>query len=879
MTCVRCVFLFVFFLVLGTLDTAAQKQIDRRISYKFESKPLTKILFELSNTYDLNFYFDPNEMPSFLLTGDYDDEQVYRVVQDLLNGTKLKVLPYKQKGIVIIDRDRVNLESIEALIENWENGTHSYSVKSTVKTMSLSLGNPLEAELRDLNLQIRIIDELTKEPLVGAVLTNEDLSIGESTDGEGYLGLSLASGRHELVIDYTGYQKVMLQLELYESASFDIEMSTQIYSFDEVVVRANSLEEKMEGSKAGLEVLSMQELSFLPQVTGDVDLLKSIEILPGVTSTTELSQGFNIRGGSTDQNLIILNDGIIFNPTHIVGFISAFNPDVISEVNLYKGFVDASFGGRLSGVLDIKTNTKSNSDTKWKGKGGLGISMMKLNLEGNPSPSFAVNLAARGSFNDYLLRQIANVELQNSNASFYDLNANANIKLSKKHRLFFNNYLSSDYFEYNDQFGYEWKNHHSGMQLKSDLGSGFYSNISLNYGQYDSENFTLNRPDAFRFSTGLNYYKGIFKLDKKLNKEGYVRIGVEYLNIENEEDRLEPEKNSTILGKKIQRNGAVNWAPFASLSTKMSDKMNVELGLRLSLLEGYSEYTFLEPRVSMSFHPSPQWNFKASYNRMSQFINQFSNTNNVLPSDIWVSSNTNIQPSVMNQYSIGAVHLSKEKTFEWNLDFFYKEFENLYEVDDFAQIILNEELENVLLDAEGISYGIEALVKKKKGKWQGSLAYTYSRAFRRVIDEEVRINNGDFFPASFDIPHQLNVLAVYKWLPVASFNFAYIFRTGSPTTAPTESFIQDGFIVPLYSDRNGERISYYSRLDFSINLDLRKSTKKGFRNSFALGFYNLLGRNNPTNVFFRRSTLGNIVPFQFSVVGAVVPNFSWNFIF
>jgi len=873
---VRAGLLFPIILFFGLNNLVAQKQTDRRISYSFENKSLTKILFELSEAHELKFYFDPSEMPTFPLSGTYKETQVYLIIQNLLNGTRLKVIPYKEEGIIIIDKDKLTKESVAAIVENWNSGTFKYPIKDDVKNVAFSFGDKMDRAQEKLSIQINIFDENSLEPLIGAFLINQDLSVGENSDANGQFLFSLPAGTYEFNIEYTGYQKINLSLDLYDKAKIELPIGIQAFLFDEVEVLANSLEQKMESAKAGVEKLSIEELSNIPQVTGDIDILKSIEILPGVTSTTELSQGFNIRGGSTDQNLILLNDGIIFNPTHIVGFISAFNPDVISEANLYKGFVDASLGGRLSGVLDIKTNTKGAA--KWTGKGGVGISMMKLSTSGKIGDRANVVLAARGSFNDYLLGQIANVELQRSNANFYDLNANINFDLTENHRLFFNNYLSSDFFEYNDQFGFEWKNHHSGLQLKSNWKNGIYSSLSLNFGQYHSENFTLNSPDAFRFSTGLNYYKALFKVDKELKKDGYLRIGIEYLEIENKEDRLVPEENSTIQGSEIQRNGAANLAPFISISSKLSDKLKFEVGLRMSLLKGLP-YASLEPRFSMSYQPERHWSLKASYNRMSQFINQFSNTNNVLPSDIWVLTNEAIRPSLMDQYSIGGVHLNNSKSFEWALDLFYKDFKNLYELDDFAQIILNTELENVLLDAEGKSYGIEAQIKKKKGKWQGSLAYTYSRSFRKVVDDNIVINRGEYFPAAFDIPHQLNILAVYKWLPVVSFNFAYIFRSGPPTTAPNASFIQDGFLVPLYSERNGERIGYYSRLDFSVNLDLRKSKDKGFRSSFTLGFYNLLGRNNPTNVFFRRSKLGNIVPFQFSVVGSVVPNFSWNFVF
>lgn len=858
----------------------AQKQSDRVISLDFKNKTLVKVLYDLSEEYNLKFYFDIEDLPLFLLSGTFEEKQLYSVLHELVNGTKLIILPYNDSGVLVLDKKKVSKEYINQLVEKWDNGLLKYPTKDEPKNLSYTFGDPTTAGSSNVNVNIHIFDEISKDPLVGGALSNDDFTLTSLSDENGTLALEIPVGKHIFNIDYIGYQRIILNLEVYEDANINIPVPLKSFQMDEIEIVANTSRQKLENVKAGMEKLSMQELNLLPQITGDVDLLKSIEIIPGVTSTNELSQGFNIRGGSTDQNLILLDDGIIFNPTHIVGFVSAFNPDIIREANLYKGYVDASFGGRVSGVLDVKTNDEG--EDKFSGKGGVGLSMLKLYISSTVSDKVQIKLAGRGSFNDYLLKNIANVEIRNSNANFYDLNANIRFNLSKSHSLFFKNYLSNDLFEYNDEFGYQWSNYHSGLQLKSDWNNGFYSKLSLNLGHYKSENFTLNRPDAFRFLTGIEYRKVLATLDKRINEEGYARLGVEYLSISNEEDKLKPEGNSTITENTLLRKGLSNIAPFLSYSSGLFKNLKLETGIRFSYLNlenSEESYFNIEPRVSLSYNLKERTTLKVSYNRMSQFINQFSNTNGALPSDIWVLSNQVIQPSVLDQYSVGAIHLNEVESYEFGMDLFYKDFKNLYELDDFAQIILNENLNNQLLDAVGESYGAEFLIKKLEGQWQGSLAYTFSRSLRRVVDENKTINNGEYFSANYDIPHQINILLVYQWLPVVSFNMAYVFRSGAPTTAPNASFIQDGYLVPLYSKRNEERIDYYSRLDMSINLDLRKSSKKGIRSSFHLGFYNLLSRRNPTNVFFRRSNLGNIVPFQFAVVGTVIPNLSWNFIF
>lgn len=899
---ILCLLLFVFSLQ----NIFAQRAIDKRISTSFENQPLTKILFDLEASHGLKFNFIPEDMPAFPLTATFEDEQVFNIMQSLLNGTNLICLPYGEKIIVVLNKDKASKEYLESIVNAWQNDQYKYPVNDEPKYLTHQFGNKT-ASLRKINFNLKVVESNEKEPLIGAIIRNASRTIGEATDVKGNLKLQLDSGDYELILSYTGYQETILQLSIYEDANLNIEMDVQTYLFDAVEVVANSNEQKLSSAIAGLETLDVKSLDNIPQAMGEVDVLKSLEIIPGVSSTTELSQGFNVRGGSTDQNLVLLDDGIIFNPTHIVGFISAFNPDVISEASLYKGYVDASFGGRVSGILKLKSEIEDQED--WSGKGGIGTSMLKLSGKGPVGEKLDVQFAARGSFNDYLLRSIANVELQRSNANFYDLNANARILINKNHKLYFNSYLSDDFFEYNDEFGFKWRNTTAGLRLNSSWGGNIYSNLSITYGTYESENIVLNRPDAFNFQTGLSYTKAVLSINKKWDEAGLVKIGCSYLTFNNDADRLSPQGDSNVTNTSIQRNGSLNISPFASISNRLGEKLNFELGLRLASMQpsGPSEIfeyendviteqqivgsfqldgidkdgaqLVLEPRASINFQPQADWALKASYIRMSQNVLQLTATNAALPSDIWIQTNRYLKPSISDQISLGALKFTKNKKFEFSVDLFYKQFSQLYELKDFASIILNSRIETELLESKGRSYGLEVLLKKNKGKWKGLLAYTYSRSFRQTVDARESINGGAEFPAAFDIPHQLNVLAMYQILPVVSFNFAYIFRSGVPTTIPTSTFIQDGFLVPLYSDRNQQRIPYYSRFDFSVNLDLRKAKKQGFRSSFNLGFYNLLGRKNPTSVFFRRSSIGNITPFQFSVVGAVIPNISWNFIF
>ena len=535
--------------------------------------------------------------------------------------------------------------------------------------------------------------------------------------------------------------------------------------------------------------------------------------------------------------------------------------------------------------------------------------MIKLFLEGPVTDKLDFHISGRGSFNDYLLSLIANVELQRSNANFYDLNGGLSYNINNNQKIIFNSYTSHDHFEYNDEFGFRWSNRHLGLQWKSNWNEKWYSSVSLNYGGYKTDNFTLNTPDAASFKTGLYYYKTIAAVNRKMGENGFIKFGTEYIDYYNQEDKLEPQKESTLNAKSIKRKAGMSLSPFLTYNQKITERISFETGLRFSNyfskgpgkvfqyngelkneetitaenaingLDKEGTHRVIEPRASINYNIGKNLSVKAAYNRMSQNMLQLSNTITTLPSDIWVFSDRHIKPLIVNQYSIGIFTINKKKSYSLSADVFSKKFHQLYELQDFSQIILNEHIETELVKAEGRSYGLEILLQKQKGKWKGNIAYTFSRSLRKTVDENKSINNGAAFPANFDIPHQLNILATYQGLPVVSFNFAYVFKSGRPTSAPNATIIQDNFVVPLYSFRNEERIPYYSRFDFSITLDLREAKQKGLRSSFNLGFYNFLGRNNATNVFFRRSAKGNIVPFQFAVVGSLVPNLSWNFVF
>jgi hypothetical protein len=893
-----------FFLFLSY--SSAQTAIDKKVSINVENKVLVEIIYDISKKNQVTFYFDPNSLPYYTYNRKDDDKQLWKLLTELLNGTTLKALPYDENALLIIDRDKTSRAQVDTLIAKWNDGRFKYPFDTRLKQLDLSYPSQ-NTSTGKVNFTFSVKDKEYGEPIIGAVIRNQNLSVNGVTDIDGRCTLNLYPGTYDLELTYTGYQGVDLNLLIEEDARADIEMEVQSFMLEEIEITAFNAQEKIENTRTGVEVIDIGKLEVIPQVMGDVDIIKSLELLPGVTSVGELSSGFNVRGGNIDESLVLLNDGIIFNPTHVIGFISAFNSDAVKSATLYKGYVDGGFGNRSSAVLDLNSSPRKKESIG--GKGGIGTTVVKLMLEGPVGEKVDFLVSGRGSFSDYILDRIPNVELQNSSAQFYDGNFVLNYEISDRQSIDLSGYISHDFFEYNKEFGFEWDNRHLGARWSGSWSDDWYSTISLNYGAYHSAQSTINSAKGSRFSTELSYYKGLASLTRSWGESGYIKAGFEAIDYSLAPDNLVAIENSVVQGGEIQRKASMSMSPFITIKKKINDQISAEASLRWSNYQSkgpgniytYSEdiidelnisgvtplegadpegkYSILEPRVSLNYKISDNWSFKGGFNVLSQNAQLLTVSNTALPTDYWIFSDRYIEPQKVTQYSVGLFHNDGSNRFNFSIEGFYKDFQNATVLRDFPELILNDHIETEVVPATGESYGAEFLIEKTKGRLTGSVAYTYSRTLRQTKPGFEQINQGAAFPSDFDIPHQLNVLGVFQWLPAFSINLAYVYKSGRPITVPESSILQDNYVLPLYTGRNQNRIPNYQRVDLSMTLDLRKNKREGFRSSFTFGLYNFFGRKNAYNVFFRRSDGGNVVPFKFSLIGNTVPSLSWNFTF
>jgi len=823
-----------------------------------------------------------------------------------LNGTRLKSVSYDVNSIVVIDLRKVNREEIEALVSLWKNGEMDYPKKEAIQELSKIYGTQASKETEIL-YSIKLRDKMLKEDLVGALIYTDDFELNDVTDEIGICKLKLSPGLHILNITYTSFQPIRLSVEIYESASETLELNPSTYILDEIEIIANNARAKIEDSKTGVEHIDMAKVEIIPQALGESDLIKSLEILPGVTSAGEISSGFNVRGGKLDASLVLLDDAIIFNPTHVVGFISAFNSDMIKSATLYKGFVEPEFGNRSSAVLNIVGN---KGGQKWKARGGLGTSMLKLMVEGPITNKTTFAASARGSFSDYLLNLIANNEVQNSSANFYDLNISLQHKFSEKTSLAFSLYCSDDYFLYNQDFGFEWQNKFASLVAKHDWNNRFSSKLSVSTGAYTTNQFTINASDAFTYTNGISYFKIVQNDTYIFGENNFLSGGIEYIKYGLDPEHLSPnEEVSVIQDVSVQRMGSVSIAPFVGGKINITKKIAMEVGLRyttygaigpgnfysyendivtsntissnsiISSGERLNTFSLIEPRASFNYLFNLQWSLKGSFNKISQNAQLVSITNTSIPTDLWIFSNEYLEPRIVDQVSLGIFHNASNGSYSFSIEGFNKSTKNDFVLKDFPNIISNDHLETEVSKAIGKSYGIEFLVEKSFGKLTGSLAYTFSSTKFRTTSDLYAVNFGDWTSSDIDIPHQVNLVFAYRMTPTFIFSGGYTYKSGRPFTVPEGTAIIDGFVVPLYSLRNVRRLPSYKRLDLAVTLDLRKNTQSGFRSSFTFGLYNLLGNNNVNNVYFRKSVGGNIQGFQLSIIGSVVPSLSWNFVF
>jgi TonB dependent receptor/CarboxypepD_reg-like domain/TonB-dependent Receptor Plug Domain len=899
--------LFLFALAFSTL-AFGQINIQKRVTRNFDNVTLLEVLQGISESSATKFYFDPYILPYYKISYRFNDRTLYDILTNILPTHGL-TYALAREGIVILQATNINRAYIEDIIKRTNEGKLQLPDTFRPIEMDVKIGESTAKSPKEIEISGLIIEEQSKEPAIGATIQVENSKgKGVATNALGNYKLKIPSGLNILTIKYLGFKIVTVKLEAYKNGTLDIALQAQELALQEFVVQGNAAANKVTNTGAGLEALSVQLVKELPSFVGQADIIKSLTLLPGVSTAGEAASGINVRGGSIDQNLTLQDDVPLFNTSHVLGFFSNYNPDVVKNITLYKGFIPAQYGGRSSAVLDVQL--KDGNFQKFTGSAGVGMTTSNFMLDGPiVKDKTSIVIGARASYSDWLLKLAKLPEAQQSSAYFYDGVIKLTHRFSDKVQLNGYYYRSYDYFRFAKQFGYAWATNLGNLSLKQTISKNFNATYTLSAGDYASNYFAFSGFNAFNLGNGIRYYIGKSNFLWIPNEKHEIKAGFsgEVRNIL--PDVLNPIDKSILKPRIAQKDKGIEWAAYVQDDYKLTDKFSVAVGLRYSLyqvLGAKTEYKYrdglpitkenvidstiygasqtiktyggLEPRVSLSYQVADNQSLKISYNRTRQYIHLISNTTAATPSDIWQAVNTYIPPQVADSYSAGWFGDFDNKKWETALEAYYKNTNDIVLYKDFPELLVNSHIETELLHGKSYSYGAESSVRKQTGKLTGLLSYTYARVFQKAISsfEGETINGNQWYRADFDQPHQINMYAKWAITPAKALLVNFVYRTGRPLSAPANSFEQSGVVIPNFKERNNYRVPDYERLDISYTFDRGKSKLRGLKWSMSASLYNVLGRQNAFSVYFKRDASLVVRAYKLAAIGTAIPGLNFN---
>jgi hypothetical protein len=893
--------LAVLYLFLGTVSLSAQSIINKTIPKVAENTPLVEVLDSLSNEHNARFFYLKEWLATYKVAPNDAGVELGTFLANLLSNTDLYFLQMSENTLVFVKDPNQQLERIKALRKAQKEGSN---------LQEIIFGDPYATgNQNQVTLSGKVLDDKTGDVMPFAVIQINDSDKAITTDDEGHFELTLDPGVVVLNVSFVDFEKSTIDLSIYQDGEMDIYMTKRSLMLDEIVVRGDATNE-VANTRIGKQVLSVEKMKNAPAFFGEVDLVKQIQLLPGVSTVGEAASGFNVRGGSVDQNLILYDGLPIYNSAHVFGFLNAFNSEAIRNVSFYNGGIPAQYGGRASSVLDIQA--KEGNLEKWTATAGIGLITGNLAVEGpiikNKS---SISATLRSTYSDWLVRSFRTnyADLRNSSVDFYDGTIKYSHVIDEDTRLSVTGYTSNDAFNLGGDTTFLWSNYLGSVNLSHLIGENF--DVSLTSG-FSSYNYKVMNEDPVTASTlGYQLDNGIIKADFTYRLSDHLlSFGTQMLYYGFSPGKLYPNSDvSNANSINIPKQNSLEYALYFSDQYQFSPKLSVEAGLRLpvflslgpqqvygyqagqprdinvitdtlsfSSLQTAKAYIGLEPRLSIKWMLSDLASFKLGYNRMHQYLHLISNTAAVNPVDIWQPSDFFFEPQRADQISIGYFKDTKAKAYNMSLEVYYKYIENILDFKDGAQLILNPNLETELLQGSAYSYGVETAFSKNNGKLTGSLNYTYSRVFR-VIDgpsDAERINDGNPYPANFDQPHVLNLNWKLELSRRHYFTGIFTYQTGRPVTIPLSAFNVENTTVAFFSSRNQFRIPDYHRLDLAFVIDGNHKKNKFGEGSWTFSVYNVYSRRNPFTVFFQSQDGGLPRPFQLSIIGTILPSVSYN---
>ncbi len=746
-----------------------------------------------------------------------------------------------------------------------------------------------------------IKDNNNGELLIGASVYFKDLKTGTISNLYGFYSFSVDPGVYDIQFAYMGYKTISKKLEINQNMTFDVELSPEAENIQEVVVLSKKLDANVRDAQMSVQKLQSKDVKAVPALMGEVDVIKVLQLMPGVQATSEGSSGFSVRGGNPDQNLVLLDEAIVYNAGHMLGFFSVFNNDAIKDVQLYKGDIPASSGGRLSSLVDVRMNDGNNK--KIEGQGGIGLISSRLTLEGpivKDKTSFIVS--GRRTYADLFLPLAADEAAKDSKLYFYDLNAKVKHTINNNNRIYFSTYFGRDVFKDvnskmdfgNQTFTLRW-NHVYNPKL--------FSNVTFIGSKYDYKLGTTESAAEFTWKSRLRDYSLKVDYNYYLNPNNTISFGFQSIkHIINPGTAQGSGEDSMFSKVEVPDANGLEHGIYIANSQKIGSRFNVKYGIRFSGLQNIGEgtvyefdenyeavneinykrndvfnsYWGFEPRLGMSYILNNTTSLKSSYSKTRQYIHLASNSTSTTPLDVWFMSSPNIKPQICDQFSAGLFKNFSDNMIESSVELFYKDMKNTIDFKDHPDLLLNDKMEGEIRTGKSWAYGAEFLLKFHLEKFNGWVGYTWSKSWRKIAE----VNDGKKYLSPYSHDHDISVVLNHTLNKRCQLGFNWVYFTGAPFTAPNGRMFVGGDIVPLYSSRNEERMPDYHRMDVSFTLKNKKKEGRKWEGEWNFSVYNLYGRKNAWSIFFEqdeddpyKATAQKTYLFQF------VPSVTYNFKF
>ncbi|HET8735082.1 MAG TPA: TonB-dependent receptor [Pricia sp.] len=918
-----------FFILFSGIYPGHSQAQEPRISLRIEEGSIKQALEKIEGITEYRVYYLEQWLPKDTVSGTYENARVSEVLEDVLKNTVLNFY-ILDKNSIILTRNKLIYDTLPQSFFGRKVQDSVTEIFDTTEDMDPVVF--IKENISEKNAEIETVfigketigDTKSKYTLSGYVTNQTDgkpipnLSIistkdhiGATTDDSGFYKILLPQGENLLETRSLGIENQKKRVIIHNDGTLDFVLDESVERLDEVIVEADAAK-NVEEALTGTIDIDSEESKNIPMVLGERNILKAATALPGISTAGEGATGFNVRGGKTDQNLILLDNAVIYNPTHFFGIFQALNPFTTKNVTIYTGSIPAEYGGRLSSVFDI--TTKDANVNTFEGEASIGPVTGNLALEIPViKGKSALVLGGRGTYSDWILQSLDEESLKNSKASFYDVMAKYNHKINAKNEVKLNGYYSKDQFSITSDSLYGYSNQVFSAVWNHEINPKNTGSLIVTHSGYDFE-IGYDGPTTTDFDFGFGIDETGLQLKMKyLHGDTHkFTYGLSSKLYSVRPGSIAPEgAESNIIPLDIATERGLESGLFISDNFKVSDRLLLNIGVRYSMFQALGEaspkvyeqgvpkseetvvdtlnfgsgetvksYGGLEPRVSARYFITPDFSVKAGYNRIYQYIHTLSNNTTASPIDTWKLSDLNIKPQNADQYSLGLFKNFKENTYEVSLEGYFKKIDHILDFKTGAQLLLNKNVETEVLQGRGRAYGLEFLIRKNEGKLNGWLGYTYSRSFVKLdsdFDDE-QVNNGEYFPSNYDKPHDLSITANYKFTQRFSLSANFVYQTGRPVTYPLGSYRYQDADYVFYSDRNKYRIPDYYRLDLSFNVEGNHKIKKFAHSFWNLSIYNVLGRNNPYSVFFVTEN-GEIKAYQSSIFSIPIPTITYNFKF